>query len=420
MSRTKVVALVPAYNEAENIELTVHSLMDQTYPFEKVIVIANNCTDETIPIVKRLISEYKKMGRKQLQLLIMKKNAGKKSGALNYGLTKVDKKIKYVFGMDGDTIVDKKMVEEAVLHFRTEKETAGICSAYRTLPLKENASRWEKFLWRMQNIEFTLANAWRIENYKSARVLPGVSVMFRMQALLEVAALQAILTNLQNKARKQLKKDGNKPYTRKMEKELRIEAVEQLLALKSKKGALRKFVNQQKKLKVWSTDSLVEDYRLTLDLKDIGWQVKSSMNMVSWSDVPLKLRGKGGLWDQRKRWYSGTIDEIRIRRFQKNSRYEIFTICLLVFNLFITFMLISAYTILFLEVSKVKWVSFFLILPILAALTQLHRIKGGDQLDNWQRFITGTLIANELYAMYREVIYAYSIWISIFKPDREW
>ena len=417
MKREKVVALVPAYNEAESIEKTIDSLMAQTYPFEFVRIIANNCTDDTVKIVKRLQRKYKRLGRNELQLMVMKENKGKKSGALNYGLSTVERNIKFIFGMDGDTIVDSRMVEEGIKQFIDEPETGGICSAYRTLPLRADATRWQRFLWRIQNIEFTLANAWRVENYKSARVLPGVSVLFRMDALIEVAALEAIITKLQNK---ELKKTNQTILSKNSNRRIRQEAIKMFKEYKLKKGALRRLVKNHGEPEVWSTDSLVEDYHLTLDLKDIGWKVKSSLEMISWSDVPLKLRGKGGLWDQRQRWYSGTVDEIRMRRLKRHSRYEIFTICLLMLNLLMGFVLVSAYLILAIRGVPIKWVSLFLFLPVIASLTSLYRLKGGDQLDNWQRFFTATLVVTEAYAFYRELIYAYSIWVSYFNPDRGW
>ena len=417
MSRAKVVALVPAYNEAETIEKTIQSLMDQTYPFEYIRVIANNCTDDTVKIVRRLQRKYKRQGRNELQLLVMKVNKGKKSGALNYGLATVEKNIKFVFGMDGDTIVDKRMVEEGIKQFRDEPETGGICSAYRTFPLKSDATHWQRFLWRIQNIEFTLANAWRVENYKSARVLPGVSVLFRMSALMDVAALEVIVEKLQTDATKANK---DKVLSRSSVRKIRNQSISMYKDYKMKRGALRRLVRNHGQPKVWATDSLVEDYHLTLDLKDIGWQVKSSLSMISWSDVPLKILGKGGLWDQRQRWYSGTVDEIRMRRLKRHSRYEIFTIFLLMVNLLMTVVLISAYAILAIKGVPIRWLSFFIILPILASLTQLYRLKGGDQLDQWQKFFTATLVVNELYALFREFVYAYSIWVSYFNPDRGW
>lgn len=362
-ARPRVVALVPAHNEAAIISSTIKSLMSQTYPLAFVLIITDNCTDSTTRIVKRLQLKY---GTKKLRLMKTVDNAHKKAGALNQGFEAVkSSRPDYIFGMDADTILDSKIIEEGIKQFKREPKTGGICSSYRTLPLKKDATSWEKFLWRLQNIEFGLANAWRVENYKSARVLPGVSVMFRTKAL----------------------RDVNKLH----------------------KGT------------IWATDSLVEDYRLTLELKDLGWQTKSSLEMVSWSDVPLKVSGKGGLFDQRQRWYSGTVDELRRRGLKKHSRYELFTIILLAINLLMRFLLIAAYATILLSGHSVEWISFFLAIPLAASLVQYYRwIKYTDQRDFWQGLMTITLLPNEAYAIFREFVYLYSIWVSYRKPNRAW
>lgn len=362
-SRPKVIALVPAHNEEQIINDTIDSLLNQSFALHYILIIADNCTDKTVSIVKDL---QKVHGSDKLRLLETIENSFKKSGALNQGFDLVLKdNPEYIFGMDADTIVDKNLIEEGVKQFTYEAKTAGICSAYRTMPLKEKVSRWKKFLWRLQNIEFGLANAWRVENYKSARVLPGVSVMFRTTALLDIY---------------------------------------------NKNNGV-----------VWANDSLVEDYRLTLELKDFGWDVKSSLQMISWSDVPLKISGKGGLFDQRQRWYSGTVDEIRLRGFKKHSRYELFTISLLAINFVMRFILILAYLMLLFFGKHIELIPVFLLLPVIASLIQFHRwLKYADQHDKWQGLMTIMLLPNELYAVFREFVYLYAIWLSYRRPDRAW
>lgn len=359
----KVIALVPAHNEEQIIRATIDSLTNQSYALEYILVIADNCTDGTISIVKEL---QKKFGSDKLRLLETVNNSYKKSGALNQGFELVLKDSPdYIFGMDADTIIDKNLIEAGVKQFTIEPKTAGICSAYRTMPLKEDVSRWKKFLWRLQNIEFGLANAWRVENYKSARVLPGVSVMFRTSALLDIHK----------------KNDGI----------------------------------------VWANDSLVEDYRLTLELKDFGWDVKSSLQMISWSDVPLSIGGKGGLFDQRQRWYSGTVDELRRRGIKKHSRYELFTITLLAINFIMRLILIIAYLMLLFSGKHIELIPIFLLMPVVASLIQFQRwLKYADQRDKWQGFMTIMLLPNEMYAVFREFVYLYAIWLSYRRPNRAW
>jgi len=362
--KSSVVALVPAHNEQDIIKDTIESLMSQTLPLDYALIIADNCSDDTVAIVKKCQMKY---GQEKLKIMETALNTHKKAGALNQGFMSLKgiNRPEFIFGMDADTILDSKIIEAGVNQFKNEPNTAGICSAYRTLPPPVNVSRWQRFLWRLQNIEFGLANAWRVENYKSARVLPGVSVIFRTKAL----------DDLYN----------------------------------AHEGI------------VWATDSLVEDYRLTLELKDLGWDVKSSLDMISWSDVPLKISGKGGLFDQRQRWYSGTVDEIRKRGLKKNSRYEVFTISLMSFNLIMRFMLYGTYILIALNGGVIQWLTFFLVLPVAAATLQFYRwIKYTDQRDKWQGLMTITLIPNEIYAIFREITYTYSIWLSYRKPNRAW
>lgn len=367
-ARPRVVALVPAYQEEEIIERTIASLMRQTYPFEYVLVIANNCTDHTVDIVQEL--QRDKYGEDALRLVVMEHNPDLKAGALNHGYLMVDPSIDYIFCMDSDTVVDERIIEMGVKKFSYEPQTGGICSAYRTLPLKSDATPWERFLWRQQNIEFGLANAWRIENFHSTRVLPGVSSLYRMEALEKIRQYHL----------------SNDPTDN----------------------------------TVWVTGSQVEDYDLTLEMKDLGWGAKSSHEMVSWSDVPLKLNGAGGLWRQRKRWYSGTVDTIRRRGLAEHSRYELFSISLLMLNLLLRALLVVAYVLLGVLGLQFQLVSVFLVLPVFASLMQLYRLKYADQLDKWQIFFAATLVVTEVYAIYREVLYGYAIWLSYFRPNRAW
>lgn len=492
LAHPRAVALVPACNEQDIIELTVRSLMNQSYPFEYVLVIANNCKDRTVEIVEKLQLEF---GADRLKLIEMKRNDDMKAGALNYGFATVDPSIEFVFGMDSDTIVEAHLLEEALKKFTREPMTGGICSAYRTLPLsvirpalngevpawpnpsrkkqKTSASLWEKFLWRLQNIEFGLANAWRIEHYKSARVLPGVSSLYRMEALRQTAERQLIrrvlgalakqnADDLQqhqllygNRMQRLAAKRSKTP--RRIAKTV-LRTLPELVRGKYRKtflgfdrlllkgvispevaaffanGRLQKlspadvrrmvpripkdFDRIDNLYEVWRVKDQVEDYTLTLDLKDNGWDVKSYHDMVSWSDVPLSLKA---IWNQRQRWYSGTIDTIRSRGLRKHSRYELFTVGTVVLSLLARVTLLLGYTTLVVLSTQIQWVSPFLGVILLAVFVTWQRLhQYGEQLDFWQRLIAYTIIVNEGYNIYRDVIYVYGIYLSYFRPKRGW
>ena len=379
-TRSKVVAIVPAYNEEKFIARTIKSLYDQTYPLRYIWVIVNNCTDGTLEICQELQKVY---GKKWLRICDVPENKELKAGAMNVGfnLVNADSKIDYVLGMDSDTLLEERIIETAMMQFKLEPDTGGICAAYRTLKLDQiipdQKPTWsQKLLWYWQNIEFSLANAWRVENYKNARVLPGVASVFRVKALRDVMKIN-----------------------------------------------VRRGFGKC----VWYPRCQVEDYLLTLDLKECkrrgggrgrGWAVKSSIDMVAWSDVPISF---GGLWRQRERWYSGTVDVIRPRLFKKHSRYEVFSIGLLPINLVFRLLLIAGYISVLMSNHDISLVTPFLVLPVATIIMQLVRLrKYGDNLNVAQVLMTISLIPNEIYSAWKEAMYMYSIWVSFRHPNREW
>ena len=51
-SRLQLTALVPAHNEALTIAATLQSLWSQTRPPDRVVVVADNCTDDTAELAR--------------------------------------------------------------------------------------------------------------------------------------------------------------------------------------------------------------------------------------------------------------------------------------------------------------------------------------------------------------------------------
>ena len=49
----KISIIVPAYNESKNLAVSLHSLLNQTYPHIELIVVDNNSSDETGAIAKQ-------------------------------------------------------------------------------------------------------------------------------------------------------------------------------------------------------------------------------------------------------------------------------------------------------------------------------------------------------------------------------
>ncbi len=102
-SRPKVAVLVPAHNEASGITTTLETLLPQLTPEDRLVVIADNCTDDTATISRGLGAEV--IERKDLE------NRGK-GYALDYGLQFIaTEPPEVVFVIDADCYVHQGTID---------------------------------------------------------------------------------------------------------------------------------------------------------------------------------------------------------------------------------------------------------------------------------------------------------------------
>ncbi|MDJ0320454.1 glycosyltransferase family 2 protein [Pseudarthrobacter sp. PS3-L1] len=101
-----ITVLVPAHNEQASLPQTLASLFEQSHPPERVVVVADNCTDSTVDIARAAgVDVFETVG-----------NTHKKGGALNQALRKIlpglgDNDV--VMIMDADTALDDGFLANA-------------------------------------------------------------------------------------------------------------------------------------------------------------------------------------------------------------------------------------------------------------------------------------------------------------------
>jgi cellulose synthase/poly-beta-1,6-N-acetylglucosamine synthase-like glycosyltransferase len=104
--RGLVVALIPARNEAHQIEDAIRSLHEQTLPPDVILVLADNCTDGTAVIAREAGAHiYETVD-----------NTHKKAGALNQALDLLLPELRAddsVLVMDADSMLAPGFVSEA-------------------------------------------------------------------------------------------------------------------------------------------------------------------------------------------------------------------------------------------------------------------------------------------------------------------
>ncbi len=109
-SRPPVSVLIPAYNEAANIEATIRSVFASAHAKDEVIVIDDGSTDSTAAIVNQLVLE---LGSRLM--LLQKENGGTKGAALMYGMPFALHEV--IICIDGDTVIDQHALTRLARHF---------------------------------------------------------------------------------------------------------------------------------------------------------------------------------------------------------------------------------------------------------------------------------------------------------------
>lgn len=118
-----IVCLIPAHNEQNSIEKTLEALLRQDRRPDKIVVLADNCTDSTV---------YRASGYgKYVTVVETKNNKHKKSGALNFGWREYCQDADVVICLDADTVLpsnaimdwEQEMIKDPLLGGSSSKFT---------------------------------------------------------------------------------------------------------------------------------------------------------------------------------------------------------------------------------------------------------------------------------------------------------
>ncbi|MFC4948606.1 glycosyltransferase [Pseudonocardia sp. GCM10023141] len=167
-----VSVIVPAYNEAKNIEATVRSILANDHPLE-VVVVDDGSTDGTADLVEGLQLDRVRV--------IRQANAGKPV-ALNTGVRAAQHGL--VIMIDGDTIFEPDTVRLLVQPF-ADPSVGAVAGNVKI------ANR-DALIGRLQHIEYVVGFNIdrRVQDaHGSIATIPGAAGAFRRQALLDVGGL---------------------------------------------------------------------------------------------------------------------------------------------------------------------------------------------------------------------------------------
>ena len=177
-SAVTITVLIPARNEELSLPQTLESLRSQTRPPEKIIVVADNCTDATVDIARRMDCEaFETID-----------NTDRKGGALNQvlkailpGMGRGD----LILVMDADSQIDNGFLATALEHFQKFPVLDAVGGSFFGEP-------HGGLLGQLQRNEFTRYSDQINRRRGRVFVLTGTASVFRAEALDNVARARGI------------------------------------------------------------------------------------------------------------------------------------------------------------------------------------------------------------------------------------
>jgi cellulose synthase/poly-beta-1,6-N-acetylglucosamine synthase-like glycosyltransferase len=168
-----VTVLIPAHDEAASIGATLDSLSTQEPAPDRVIVVADNCTDATADIAREHGAE----------VFVTVDNTRKKAGALNQALSGLldgmgDNDV--VMCMDADTVLDDGFLAAGIQRFTSDRALMAIGGLFY-------GEEGHGLLGQLQRNEYVRYSREIKRRRGRVFVLTGTASMFRARALRTVA-----------------------------------------------------------------------------------------------------------------------------------------------------------------------------------------------------------------------------------------
>jgi cellulose synthase/poly-beta-1,6-N-acetylglucosamine synthase-like glycosyltransferase len=167
-----VTIIIPAYNEELNIKWTIQSVIQTTYPNKQIIVVDDGSKDRTYEEARKALRDFDSK-----RYLILRKENGGKSSALNHGLLYAKGEI--VVTIDSDSIVHRNALENLVKIIQDPN-----ISAVAGNPKVLNRTN---IITKCQQLEYTLGNVLKgLSSFLGAvTVVPGVLGAFKTNKIAE-------------------------------------------------------------------------------------------------------------------------------------------------------------------------------------------------------------------------------------------
>lgn len=353
-----VTVIIPAYNEQDSILGPIMSLRSQTRPADRIIVLADNCTDDTMFIAMATGASVVETAD----------NGDGKAGALNRLLDQIMPLLDdddTVLVMDADTMLTDRFIESTVetLFGPSKKHIAGVGGIF----LADDAD-WS-MVRQLQSNEYVRYQRRLSRRHGRALVLTGTGTVFKVGFLREA---------------RQARRDGELPDL-------------------GQTGG------------VYDISALTEDNELTICAKELGYRV------VSPKDCTVKtamMPSWASLFRQRRRWQRGALENLLAHGVNLHTApYAIRQVLTYSGVVFLPFYLYTL-TVALLTHSGIDFLQpLWAGVAILYVAEQTFSVRKGG----WRALLVSLAVLPELlYTVFLHVVYVISAFGALFATDENW
>jgi len=352
-----VVAIIPAHNEQDQILGSIASLRSQTRPPDEIIVVVNNCTDDTeyiafaagVSVVESVSPDGKAGALNDLFDLIMPMLADDDP----------------LLVMDADTVLTERFIEATVttLFGPSKKQIAGVGGIFLADDAPWNLVR------QLQANEYVRYQRRLSRRRGRALVLTGTGTVFKAGFLREV---------------RQARRDGRMPD------------------LADTGG-------------VYDISALTEDNELTICAKEMGYRVVSPKDCTVKTAMMPTL---ASLYRQRLRWQRGALENLIAHGLNRHTApYAIRQVLTYLGVLFLPFYLWTLAIALIVQSSLNFFQPLWVGVAVLYIAEQTFSVRKGG----WRAVLVSLAVLPEIFMnVFLHVVYVISAYGALFATDEQW
>lgn len=323
----RMLVIVPAHDEEDGIADTLLEIVSQSRRPDKVVVVADNCTDGTEAVVRKFMRKHP-----IVELMTTRHNKDRKVGALNQAWLLYSPGFDLVACIDADTVLWKDVLAELEEELVPRTRCAGVMAKYTfdqdwvppQLRYSKEPSRGQEAVentrmpWfvrqlvRAQRLEFTSWNLDQLRRGRRTYVLGGQATLFRQEALLKAAHFN----------------NGYGP---------------------------------------WNVDTDVEDMELTWRFQVLQLETLVSRSARAYAGA---MYTRKSLWAQRRKWDEGMARLLLKYKLRKNTVYPWVRQIKMAFDLAVRLMFVLMFTI-SISMHSYVWSWLWLVPPALSIVLNL-------------------------------------------------